>query len=278
METMTDFIFLGSKINVDSDWSYEIKRHFLLGRKAMTKLDSVFKSRDITLLTKVHMVKAMVFPIVMYACESWTIKEAECQRINAFDLWCWRRVLRVPWTARRSNQSVLKEISPEYSLEGLMLTFQYFWPPDVKNGLIGKDSDIGKDWGQEEKRVTEVEMAGWHHQLKGHEFEQTVGDSEGQGSLACCSPWGYNESDSTELLTNNRSFAHVPSLCKSSPSSLRHHPGWFLLIVYVQVKIFLLHKALLGYKTILGILSSMFLFPIDLIVCDRQNNAPCPQR
>ena len=111
----------------------------------MTKLDSVFKSRHITLLTKVHMIKAMVFPIVMCACESWAIKKAECQRIDAFELWCWRRLLTVPWTARRSNLSVLKEISPEYSSEGLMLKFQYFWPPDVKKGLIGKDPDIGKD-------------------------------------------------------------------------------------------------------------------------------------
>ena len=114
-------IFLGSKITVDFDCSHEIKRYLLLGRKVMTNLDSIFKSRDITLPTKVHLVKAMVFPVVMYGCESWTIKKAECQRIDAFELWCWRRLLRVPWTARRSNQSILKEISPEYSLEGLML-------------------------------------------------------------------------------------------------------------------------------------------------------------
>ena len=121
METVTDFIFLGSKITADGDCSHEIKRHLLLGRKAMTNLDSILKSRDITLLTKVHIVKAMVFPVVIYGCESWTIKKAECPRINAFELWCWRRLLRVPWTARQSNQSILKEISPEYSLEGLML-------------------------------------------------------------------------------------------------------------------------------------------------------------
>ena len=120
-ETMTDFTFLGSKITADCDCSHEIKRRLLLGRKAMTKLDSILKSRDITLLTKVHLVKAMVFPGVMYRCESCTIKKAEHQRIDAFELWCWRRLLRVPWTARRSNQSILKEISPEYSLEGLML-------------------------------------------------------------------------------------------------------------------------------------------------------------
>ena len=117
----TDFIFWGSKITADVDCSHEIKRCLLLGRKAMTSLDSRVKTRDITLPTKVHLVKAMVFPVVMYGCESWTIKKAECQRTDAFELWCWRRFFRVPWTARRSSQSILKEISPEYSLEGLML-------------------------------------------------------------------------------------------------------------------------------------------------------------
>ena len=117
METVTDFIFLGSKITADGDCSHEIKRHLLLGRKAMINLDSILKSRDITLPTKIHLVKAMVFPGVMYAYESWTIKKAEHQRIDAFELWCWRRLLRVPWTTRRSNQSILKEISPEYSLK-----------------------------------------------------------------------------------------------------------------------------------------------------------------
>ena len=121
VETVTDFILGGSKITADVDCSHEIKRHLLLGRKVMTNLDSIFKSRDITLSTKVHLVKAMVFPVVMYGCESWTIKKTEHQRIDAFELWCWRRLLRVPWTSRRSNQSILKEISPEYSLEGLIL-------------------------------------------------------------------------------------------------------------------------------------------------------------
>ena len=121
METVSGFIFLGSKITADGDCSHEIKRRLLLGRKVMTNLDSIFKSRDITLPTKVRLVKAMVFPVVMYACESWTVKKAECRRIDAFELWCWRRLLRVPWTARISNQSILKEISPEYSLKGLML-------------------------------------------------------------------------------------------------------------------------------------------------------------
>ena len=127
---MIDFIFLGSKITADDDFSHKIKRRLLLGRKAMTNLDSILKSRDITLPTKVCLVKAMVCPVVMYGYESWTIKKAECQRIDAFELWCWRRLLRVPWTARRSNQSILKEISSEYSLEGLMLklNLQYFGP------------------------------------------------------------------------------------------------------------------------------------------------------
>ena len=121
METVRDFIFLGSKITADGDCSHEIKRRLLLGRKVMTNIDSILKSRDITLLTKVHLVKATVFPVVMYGYETWSIKKAECQRIDAFELWCWRRLLRVPWTARRSNQPILKEISPEYSLEGMLL-------------------------------------------------------------------------------------------------------------------------------------------------------------
>ena len=128
VEIVSDFIFWGSKITVDGDCSHEIKRRLLLGRKVMTNLDSILKSRDITLSIKVHLVKTMVFPVVMYGCESWTVKKAECQRIDAFELWYWRRLLRVPWTARRSNQSILKEISPGCSLEGLMLMLklQYF--------------------------------------------------------------------------------------------------------------------------------------------------------
>ena len=128
VEIVTDFIFMGSKINADGDCSHEIKRRLLLGNKVMTKLDSILESRDITLPTKVCLVKAIVFPVVMYGSESWTIKKAECQKTDAFELWCWRRLLRVPWTARRFKQSILKEISPEYSLEGLMLKLklQYF--------------------------------------------------------------------------------------------------------------------------------------------------------
>ena len=132
----------------DGDYSHDIKRRILLGRKVMTNLDSILKSRDITLPTKVHLVKVMVFPIVVYGCESWTIKKAERQKMDAFELLCWRRLLRISWTARRSNQSILKEISPEYSLEGLTLKLKLppiLWPPDVKNGLTGKDPDAGKD-------------------------------------------------------------------------------------------------------------------------------------
>ena len=146
----SDFSFLGSKITADGDCSHEIKRRLFLGRKVMTNLDSIFKSRDITLPTKVHPVKAMIFPVVMYGCESWTVKKAECQRIDAFELWCWRRLLRVPWTARRSNQSILKEISPQYSLEGLMLKLklQYFWPPHAKSWLTGKTLVVGGTGGR----------------------------------------------------------------------------------------------------------------------------------
>ena len=146
METLGDFILGGSKITADGDCSHEIKRHLLLGRKAMTNLDSILKSRDITLLTKVRLVKAMVFPVVMYGCEGWTIKKAERRRIDAFELWCWRRLLRVPWTARRSNQSILKEISPEYSLEVLMLKLklQYFGHLIQRTDSFEKILTLGK--------------------------------------------------------------------------------------------------------------------------------------
>ena len=154
------FISGGSKITADGDCSHEIKRCLLLGRKVMANLDSIFKSRDITLPTKVCLVKAMVFPEVMYGCESWTIKKAEHRRIDVFELWCWRRLLRIPWTARRSNQSILKEISYRCSLEGLMPR------ADAKSCLIWKDPDAGKDWGQE-KGTREDEMVGWHHPLNG---------------------------------------------------------------------------------------------------------------
>ena len=160
METVTDFLFLGCKITADGDCSHTIKRCLLLVRKAMTNLDSILKSRGITLQTKVHLVKATVFPVVMYGCESWTIKKAECQRIDTFELWCWRRLLRVSWTARRSKQSILKEINPEYSVEGLMvkLKLQYFGHLMERAESLEKTLRLGKiegrrRWGQQKMRL-----------------------------------------------------------------------------------------------------------------------------
>ena len=154
VETVTDFIFLGSKITVNGDCSHDIKRCLLLERKAMTNLDSILKSRDITLPTKVHLVKAMIFPVVVYGCESWTVKKAERRRIDAFELWCWRRLLRVPWTARRSKQSILREISPEYSLEGLMLKLklQYFGHLMRRTDSLEKTLMLGKIEGRRRRR------------------------------------------------------------------------------------------------------------------------------
>ena len=151
--------------------------------------------------TKVCLVRAMVFPVDMYGCESWTVKKAEHWRIDAFELWCWRRLLRVPWTARRSNQSILKEISPGCSLEGMMLKLrlQYFGHLMQRVDSLEK-TDAGRDWGQEEKGTTEDEMAGWCHRLVGREFEWTPGVGDGQGGLACCNSWGRKESDRTERL------------------------------------------------------------------------------
>ena len=167
----------------------------------MTNLDCILKSRDITLPTKVHLVKAMVFPVVMYECESWTVKKVDCQRIDAFDLWCWGRLLRVPWIARRSNQFILKKTNPGCSLEGLMLRLklQYFgrfmWRVDSleKTLMLG---GIGGRW----RRGQQDEMAGWHHRLDGHEFEWTPGVGGGQRGLACYDSWGRKESDTTEQL------------------------------------------------------------------------------
>ena len=171
VETVTN-LFWGSKITADGDCSHEIKRHLLLGRKVMTNLDNLFKSRNITLPTKIHLVKAMVFLAVTYGCVSWTVKEAERWRIDAFELWCWRRILRVPWTARRPNLSILKEISREYSLEGLMLKLrlQYFVYLMQRAESFG-NPNARKDWRQEENGTTEDEMFGWHHWLNGHELE-----------------------------------------------------------------------------------------------------------
>ena len=161
---MSDFILGGSKITADGDCSHEIKTRLFLGKKVMTNLDSILKSRDITLPTKVHLVKAMVFPVVMYGCESWTMKRAERQKIDAFELWCWRRLLRVPSTARRSNQSIRKEISPGCSLEGLMLKLklQYLGHLMRRVDLLEKTLMLGGIGGRE-KETTEDEMAGWHH-------------------------------------------------------------------------------------------------------------------
>ena len=205
METVTDIIFSGYRIAADGDCNHEIKRHFLLRRKAMTTLVSILKSRDITLPTKVRLVKDMVFPVVMYGCESWTIKKAEHWRTDAFELWCWKRLLRVPWTARRSNKLILKEINPEYSLEGLILKLklQYFGHM-MQRTDIGKDPGTGKDWRQEEKGMTEDDMVGWHHRLNGPEFAQ----APGVDSVAwCATVHGVSKSqtwlrDWTELTDN----------------------------------------------------------------------------
>ena len=203
--------FLDSKITADGDCSRDIKIHLLLGRKAMTNLDSILKSRDITLPTMVHIFKSMVFSVVVFGCENWTIKKAEHGRIDAFELWCCRKLLRVPLTARRSNQSILMDISPEYSLEGPMLKLQYFGHLMRKTDSLGKSLMLGKiedrsncwkDWRQEEKEATEDEMVGWHHPLSGpeFEFEQAMGVGDGQGSLASCNPWGRKESAMTQKL------------------------------------------------------------------------------
>ena len=179
---MTDFIFLSSKITADGDHSRDIKRHLLLGRKTMTNLDSILKSRDITLLVKVHIAKAMVFPVIMYRCESWTIKKTECQKINAFELWSWGRLLdskEIKPTNPKGNQPWIFIRRTDGETEALIL-----WPPNGKSQLIGKDPEAGKDWRLEEKGAVVNEMVGWHHRLNGHVFEQTLGDCEGQGSLA----------------------------------------------------------------------------------------------
>ena len=192
MDTVTE-IFLGSKITVDGDCSQEIKRCLLFGRKAMTNLDSLLKSRDITLPTKVHLVKTMVFPVVMYGYESWTIKKDEHWRIDAFELWHWR--FESPLDCKE-----IKPVNPKGSQSWIFIgrtdaetEAPIFWPPDMNNWLIGKDPDAGKDCRQEEKGTTEDGMVGWHHWLNWHELEQALGVCDGQGSLACCSPWSRNE-------------------------------------------------------------------------------------
>ena len=198
-ETVADFVLGGSKITADGDSNHEIKRRLLLGRKVMTNLDSIFKGRDITLPTKVRLVKAMVFPVVMYGCERRTVKKAEHRRIDAFELCCWRRLLRVPWTARRSNQSILKEISPGISLEGTMLKLklQYFGHLMRRVDSLEKTLMLGGIGGRRRRGRQRMRwLDGITDSMD--EFDQALGVGDGQGSLACCSPWGRKESDKTE--------------------------------------------------------------------------------
>ena len=227
------FIFGGSKITADGDCSHEIKRRLLLGRKVMTNLDSILKSRGITLSTKVHLVKAMVFPVVMYGCESWTIKKAECWRIDAFELWCWRRLLRVPWTARRSNQSILKEISPECSLEGLMLKLklQYF------GHVMGRTDSLEKPWcweglktgGEGDDRGWDGWMASqtlWIWVWVGSRSRQRAGmpgvlQSMGSQSRTRLSDW-------TELRAVTSSASHLESTTHVGPLNSLQSPCYIL--------------------------------------------------
>ena len=202
---MRYFIFLGSKVTADGACSHEIKRRLLLGRKAMTNLDSILKSRDITLPKKVHLVKALVFQVATYGCENWSIKKAECQRISSFELWRWKRLLRVRWTVRRSNQSILKEISAENSLEGLMLKLklQYFGHLMQRANSFEKTLMLRKIEGRRrrgQKRMRWLDGITDSMEM----FEKTPGNGGGQESLVWCSPRGHKESDVTEQLNNNK--------------------------------------------------------------------------
>ena len=190
METMRDFIFLGSKNMADGDRNHEIKRQLILGKTAIANLDSILKSRDITLLTKVPSSQSWGFSSSHVWMWVLGYKEHECWRIDVSELWCWRRLWRVPWTVRRTNQSILKETSPEHSLEGLTLKLQYFdhWWEELTHW---KRPHAGKDWRQEEKGTAENETVGWHQWVDGYQFEQAPGVGDRQGDLACCSPWGH---------------------------------------------------------------------------------------
>ena len=219
-----DLILGGSKITADGDCSHEIKRHLLLG-KATTNLYSIL-SRDITLLTKVHLVKVMVFPVVRYGCESWTTNKAEHWRIDTFELWCWRRLLRVPWTARKSNHSIPKKINPEYSLEGLMLKLklQYFGHLMWRTDSLEKTLMLGKT-RREEKGTTEDEMVGWHQWHNGHEVWILSGSWWWTGRprwKKACSSWGLKELDTTERLnwTNGQGSSHGTNLSTWVPTSI----------------------------------------------------------
>ena len=200
VETVADFIFRGCKITANGDCSHEIKRHLLLGRKFMTNLDSILKSRDITLPTKVCIAKAMIFPVVIYGCESRTIKKAEHQRIDAFELWCWRRLLRVPWTARRSSQSILKEISPECSLEGVMLKLklQYFGHLMRRVDSCEKTLMLGKIKDRMRRGRQRMRWLDGITDSRDMSLSPFLGVGDGQGSLGCCSPWGLKELDVAE--------------------------------------------------------------------------------
>ena len=196
----------GSKIIADGDCDHEIKRCLFFEKRAMTNLDSILKNRDITLLTKICIVKAIAFIVIMYRCGSWTIKKAEHQRLAAFELWCWRRLSGSPLDCKE-----IKPVNPKGNKTWIFIgrtdsevEAPVLWPSDAMSWLIGKDSDAEKDWRQEERGMPKEEMIGWHHWLNGRGFEQAPGDSEGQGSLACCSPWGCKELDTTEQLINNK--------------------------------------------------------------------------
>ena len=197
LETVADFILLGSKITADVDRSHEIKRHLPLGTKAMTNLDGILKNRDITLLTEIRLVKAMAFPVVLCGCESWTIKKAELPKN-----WCFQTVLLEKPLESPLDCKDVKPVNPKGNHSWIFTgrtdaeaEAPVLWSPDAKGQIIGKYSCAGKDWGQEEKGMTEDKMVGWHHGLNGQEFAQTLGHIEEQGTLVCCSPWGCKESD-----------------------------------------------------------------------------------